>query len=152
MRLGASIASPWLVCGVAVVAACSASSRAASSDGADAGLDAASGDGEGVGPCPDEAPDACPTPEPSYVAQVQPILQDHCYECHADGGIITASSNVDLGSYEAVYAERGAVLSQLSFCTMPPSVYAAGLPAPVAPTPADRATVLSWLKCHAPDN
>jgi hypothetical protein len=100
----------------------------------------------------DETPDACPDAEPSYMNDVQPILQMHCYECHFDAGIAESRSNVDLGSYEAVYGERGSVFSQLSFCKMPPSVYAVGLPPPIPPTPTERATVLGWLKCQAPDN
>jgi hypothetical protein len=152
--LSTSSSGTVLALGVAIVAACgsSASRDGARLDTADAGLSANEDGGDEASACIDEAPDACPSPEPSYAGQVQPILQSHCYECHADAGIAASASNVDLGSYDAVYAERGAVLSQLSFCTMPPAVYAATLPPPVRPTPAERGTVLGWLKCRAPDN
>jgi hypothetical protein len=130
---------------------CSSSNGDGSKDaGSDASFDDA-GEDSGAG-CIDETPDACPSPEPSYTSDVLPVLQAHCYECHADAGLTTSESQVDLGSYAAVYSERGTILGQVSTCRMPPSVAPLGLTLPPAPTDADRATILGWLKCNAPDN
>jgi hypothetical protein len=138
-----SLASPSLT-------GCSSSNDDGSKGGSDASFEDA-GEDAGLG-CVDETPDACPSPEPSYASDVLPVLQAHCYECHADAGITASESQLDLGSYAAVYSVRGDVLGQVSTCRMPPSVAPHGLTLPAAPTDADRATILGWLKCNAPDN
>ena len=36
--------------------------------------------------CPNDTPSACPSPAPSYVSDVAPIVSSHCLQCHAPGG------------------------------------------------------------------
>jgi Planctomycete cytochrome C len=45
---------------------------------------------------------ACGEKEISYKADVQPILQQYCVECHADGGKGAEKSGLVLTSYESV--------------------------------------------------
>jgi len=122
---------------------CSSSSDGSHESVSDAGEDSAVVDA--AASCPDLLPPTCPSPEPSYEDDVLPIIEQHCYMCHADAGIVTSGSGVDFGSYAALYAIRGDVLSQLNACRMPPATA-------LQPTAGQRTTVLGWLKCNAPDN
>ena len=87
-------------------------------------------------------PTACPAPPPRYAADVAPILAKSCSPCHLPGG---KEQNRLLTSYGEVFPQRGAVLSQLINCKMPPS------DGP-AVTPEDRAKVVGWLLCGAHDD
>ena len=92
--------------------------------------------------CPQDLPAACPSSVPSYATDVVPILTEHCTKsCHAAGG--TASDRL-LTDYNHVFMLRGAVLDQVFACRMPPS--------PTALPDEQRALILAWLVCHAPDN
>jgi hypothetical protein len=51
-----------------------------------------------------------------FYKDVQPILQQHCQKCHADGGI----APFPLTSYEQAKVHAAASLSQVSARTMPP--------------------------------
>ena len=92
--------------------------------------------------CPNDLPATCPSPAPSYRGTIDPILGAHCRACHAPGG---QQSAIPLTTHEQVFASRGAVLNQVYACKMPP----AGSP---GPTSAERADLLAWLVCGAPDN
>jgi len=92
--------------------------------------------------CPNDLPSACPADPPSYARDIAPLIQARCLECHAPGG---KESNRDLTTYDHVYANRSAVLNQVYGCAMPPAG-ASGL------DDAQRATLLAWLVCHAPNN
>jgi uncharacterized membrane protein len=92
--------------------------------------------------CPSDLPAACPADVPSYARDVAPILSARCLECHVAGG---PGAKHDLSTYEHVYTQRSAVLNQVYGCAMPP---AEG----TALAASERATLLAWLVCHAPNN
>lgn len=89
--------------------------------------------------CPNDLPKECPSLAPSYAADVAPILADHCLTCHAPG---REKQDQPLDTYDHVYERRGAVMTQVYGCAMPPS----GQP-PLSPD--ERTTLLSWLVCGA---
>jgi len=80
-------------------------------------------------------------PPPDYHAQVQPILQKLCYDCHADGvekGGISLDSHVD---FAAVTKDRilwQRVLENINNGVMPP-------PDEPQPTPAEVALIEKWI-------
>jgi hypothetical protein len=96
-----------------------------------------------AGGCPQDLPKSCPTTPPSYAADVQAIFDRRCGGCHADGGFAVESH--DLSNYAEVHRQRSAVLNQVYGCKMPPSKSA-------QPSPDERAKLLAWLVCGAPDN
>jgi hypothetical protein len=99
--------------------------------------------GEASSTCPSDLPAACPSPAPGYDASVGPLLAGRCGGCHGDGGIEV--NQHDLRTYDAVYRQRSSVLTQVYGCLMPP--------ADAAPlTPGERAALLGWLVCGAPNN
>jgi hypothetical protein len=121
----AALLLAMLACAVMLaVAACTSSSGAAAS-------------------CPNDLPSSCPMPTPSWDAAVAPIVQTRCSPCHFPGG--AAYPAQDFSSYEGVYARRTNVLDQVYGCVMPP---AGATPL----TPSERAEILGWLVCHAPNN
>ena len=92
--------------------------------------------------CPNDLPAACPTPIPSYKDDVAFVLEVHCNSCHGPGG---TAADRPLLSYDDVYRQRSAVLNQIYNCHMPP--------VPERPlTTEQRAKVLGWLVCKAPNN
>ncbi len=92
--------------------------------------------------CPNDLPQSCPAPAPSWSGVVAPIVANQCALCHQPGG--TASSK-PLTSYQEVYARRVTVLTEVYGCQMPP--------APDSPLDdAERASLLGWLVCGAPNN
>ncbi len=107
--------------------------------GAGGGPDLGRADGGG---CPNDLPAACPAQVPSYAADIAPLLQRRCLVCHAPGG---PAASRPLTSYAAVYTLRTTVLSQVYGCVMPP-------PGATPLTGAERASLLAWLVCKAPDN
>jgi hypothetical protein len=100
--------------------------------------------GSGAEPdaCPRDLPAACPAQVPSYATDVAPVIETHCVTCHGPNG---PASMLDFRTYDKVFAKRTSILSQVYSCRMPPH----GSP---APTPQERATLLDWLVCNAPDN
>lgn len=101
------------------------------------------GEGDGASSaCPNDLPASCPSPAPGYAAEIAPIVKARCLLCHDAGGV---ASDRPLSPYAALYARRSAVLNQVHGCTMPPS-------GATAPTEAERAALLGWLVCGAPDN
>jgi len=92
--------------------------------------------------CPNDLPATCPTPAPSYVNDVAPLISAHCLKCHAPGG---QEASKDFTNYPNVFSQRSAILNQFYSCRMPPE----GEPRPTAQ---ERALLLGWLVCGAPNN
>jgi cytochrome c5 len=86
---------------------------------------------------------SCPEVVPSYASEIAPIFKNSCVGCHHPGSPYSPTSLVD---YEAVHEAYGSSLGQVEACLMPPS----GTEAPLSD--AERAAVLAWLACGAPDN
>jgi uncharacterized membrane protein len=95
----------------------------------------------GAGGCPHELPSACAS-APSYQAQIAPIVAARCATCHAPGGV---EASKPLDTYAALHARRGSVLDQVYNCLMP-------LPGAPPLTTEERAALLGWLVCDAPEN
>ncbi|HEY2745102.1 MAG TPA: cytochrome c peroxidase [Polyangia bacterium] len=94
--------------------------------------------------CPDDLPSSCPATAPSYATDVAPIVANVCAAmCHAPGGI---AQNRPLGDYQSLFNLSDAVLNQVSVCNMPPANADPQL------GEADRATLLAWIVCGAPNN
>ena len=91
---------------------------------------------------------------PDYVAEVEPILREFCYDCHSDGMnkggfALDEHINLTLLSGDRIHWTR--VMENLDNGTMPPS----GKP---RPSPAQRATLERWIdlvvfhhNCDEPD-
>jgi len=92
--------------------------------------------------CPEDLPSACPSTAPSYKAEVANVIATRCASCHSAGGKDSVRTFAD---YASIYASRGPILDQLYACNMPPHGTA-------SPTAAERAALLTWLVCGAPDN
>ena len=121
----------WLGFVALLVASCTTSGPMTLSD------DAATGP-----QCPNDLPPSCPSAVPSYQNDIAPLVQASCLACHRDGGV---EANRPLDTYNNLYSERSAVLTQIYGCLMPP---------PVAPqlTATQRQQILTWLVCKAPNN
>jgi uncharacterized membrane protein len=98
--------------------------------------------GDGGGSCPNDQPASCPATVPSYAADIAPAVDGVCGQCHAAGGV---SANKPLDTYANLFQRRGSVLGQLVGCLMPPK-------AATQLTPQERADLLAWLVCGAPNN
>jgi hypothetical protein len=91
--------------------------------------------------CPNDLPAACTT-APSYATEIAPIFASHCTKCHAKGGV---EESKPLDGYAEVFSRRTTVLTQVYACKMPPE----GEP---ALSESERAKLLLWLVCKAPNN
>ena len=98
----------------------------------------ASGAGGG---CPNDLPQSCPPNAAGYAATVEPIFATSCVPCHRPGG----TSVHLLQTYTQIFDLRGPVLDQVYACKMPPVDFP-----PLSP--AQRADVLGWLSCGAPND
>jgi hypothetical protein len=100
-----------------------------------------SGSGGTADVCPNDLPASCPSSVPSYAKTIAPALMAKCVFCHEPGGPSVHS----LQTYADVYALRGSVLDQ---------VYASKMPQAGSPplTSDERAALLAWLVCEAPNN
>lgn len=105
-------------------------------------LIAACGGAEDPGSCPNDLPASCPADAATYASGVAPIIAARCMPCHSPGG---EAEERPLNDYADVYARRSAVLNQVHACKMPPA-------GAVAPTADERAALLGWLVCGAPNN
>jgi hypothetical protein len=86
---------------------------------------------------------SCPANVPSYKTTIAPILQTTCVGgCHTQMG---TAARFPEDTYAEVYSERGAILSQVAVCQMPP------LNGPVM-SDAQRVALTGWLECGAPGN
>ncbi len=93
--------------------------------------------------CPMVFPSACPSPSPSWVADVQPIVEERCYPCHGPGGV--EQSVLDFTNYQGFNMAKTTVDVEIYHCAMPP-------PDAGAATPEEQLTVLTWIVCGAPNN
>jgi mono/diheme cytochrome c family protein len=73
---------------------------------------------------------------------VGPVIESHCAVCHTPGGV---SANWSLTNYDQLYTLRFEAQSELASCEMPPAD-AGQL------TASERAALLGWLVCGAPQN
>jgi len=122
--LGAALA---LVLSIGAFSACSSETPAQS----DAGF------------CPSDLPASCPADAPSWSKEISDVIARRCLGCHGDGGV--ASVTRDFTTYDKVFVQRSPILNQVYACQMPPS--------DAAPlTDAERADLLAWLVCRAPNN
>jgi hypothetical protein len=96
--------------------------------------------------CPgSNLPVACPSPAPSFAADVLPIVQATCQNCHAPGG---QEAVLPLLTYEDVRGKVTTVIQQLRNCLMPPP----GNGNPTI-TPEQRQTFVAWsTACEATNN
>jgi hypothetical protein len=92
--------------------------------------------------CPDDLPPNCPDPAPSYGSDVSTLITSYCVPCHRAGGL---AADRQFGTYSGVFKNRTDMLSRLAKCEMPPSCAA-------QPTATERAALLAWLVCNAPNN
>ena len=86
---------------------------------------------------------SCPDADvPSYSMMIAPILTNTCIlSCHSPDG----SAGFPENTYAEVYSQRGAILSQVAVCLMPP------LGGPTMSS-GERIALTGWLECGAPDN
>ena len=110
-----------------------------------AALAAGCGDGTSAagttGGCPNDLPASCPADAPGYKATIAPLLAASCVSCHSP----TGTSVHYLQTYAEVSTLAGATLDQVYACKMPP----VGYPELSA---TERAELLGWLVCGAPDD
>jgi len=98
---------------------------------------------EDAGTCPSDLPNSAACGGvPSYRLEVAPIIDERCNLCHFPGNSQSEDVFTDYGD---IFPQRQTVLSRIYSCVMPPE------DAP-ALTAAERATLLEWLVCGAPDN
>lgn len=91
--------------------------------------------------CPADVPDGCPSPAPSYTTDVVPVLDAKCNGCHTGG-----EGPWPLTNHDDVVHWRYQVLREVVQCTMPPPLSKPEL------TEAERAMIVDWLMCGAPEN
>lgn len=91
-------------------------------------------------PCEVVAPTQCVEPSPTW-ADVAPIFEKSCASCH-DG---ERGSPWPLDTYSHVADWWDVIRDELIDCSMPPSDADEPLP------PADRDTLLMWLRCGFPE-
>ncbi|CAN5924444.1 hypothetical protein BH11MYX4_BH11MYX4_39710 [soil metagenome] len=130
MSLRALSALALVAAGSSAAFACGSSDGASSSGAVDSG---------GIVDCPDDVPAACPAGAPTYAKDIGPLIQGSCATCHAPGG---RQSSRLLTTYDQVFAQRGAILTQVNACRMPPRD---GTPL----TAGARKALLAWLVCGA---
>jgi len=92
--------------------------------------------------CPSDLPASCPSPAPSYQSTIAPLIYELCVPCHSPGG---QEASRPFLTYNEVFAQRTEILSQVYTCTMP-------LRGSQQPSPQERAQLLAWLVCGAPNN
>ncbi len=101
------------------------------------------GCGNSAAQCLNDLPASCPNPVPSYTGSVSAIINQSCViACHTATG---TAPDRPLNTYQDVYAQRSAVLTQAYSCQMPP-------PSSPPLTPTQRTQLFGWLVCGAPDN
>ncbi len=102
-----------------------------------------------VDPCgatggePHDLPQSCPSPEPSFSKDVQPIIQSNCDLCHLPGDPSYPGFPYDSYADDKKYASE--MLNFVSSCLMPKP------PGPPL-TEAQRQALMGWVVCGAPNN
>jgi hypothetical protein len=84
----------------------------------------------------------CPSPAPSYVTDVAPLLFGFCGACHTEGGVEAFRS---YDTYDQVKLQVTHIQFQVYSCMMPPA-------AQPQPTFDQRLLILDWIRCGSPDN
>jgi hypothetical protein len=92
--------------------------------------------------CPDQIP-TCPSPPPSFVAEVSPIVQSVCVPCHGPGGIEASRPYLTYEDMKA-FGPFSTMYSQVLGCTMPM--------APQQFMSSERERLLEWFACGEPDD
>jgi uncharacterized membrane protein len=100
---------------------------------------ATSAAGAGGAACPRAKPTACAT-KPTLAADAAPILERHCYRCHAPGASSFAVEDHNFSDQSVVRAQRARVLAKVAACVMPPDK-------PESITPEEAATLMAWAAC-----
>ena len=106
---------------------------------------AGGGCGGGAAPppdCPNDLPPSCPDPAPTFSADAEPAIAAKCTGCHSPTGV---ESNRPFTNYGQIFGQRGSILNQVHACRMPP------VDAPPL-TAGERAALLGWLVCGAPND
>jgi len=93
--------------------------------------------------CPMDLPDDsdCASATPSYSQQVSGVMEQYCEVCHLPGN---GRSSTLLTNYDQIYAERRTSFTQIYNCEMPVGHREL--------TPENRALLLKWFVCGAPNN
>jgi hypothetical protein len=92
--------------------------------------------------CPTQIP-PCPSPQPSFVSEVNPIIQSVCVPCHGPGGVEAVRPYLTYGDM-ATYGPFVTMYQQVFACLMPQS--------PRMLTTAQRQRLLEWFACGEPDD
>lgn len=90
--------------------------------------------------CTTTAPTACPSPAPTYVADIEPIMQSRCVGCHY-GEI---GGPWPLTSYGHVTDWRDTIRAAMLDCSMPPPEEEVAMPL------SERQRILEWIRCGMP--
>jgi hypothetical protein len=85
----------------------------------------------------------CDGEAPSYHADVMPLLEHYCFECHSKGG--DAAEDHDFSNYTVLHAQRRALSAELEAGAMPPPDHA-------QPSRSERALLARWACSGAPEN
>jgi len=93
--------------------------------------------------CPSDLPASCPSPAPTYQSTIAPLIYELCVPCHSPGG---QEESRPFLTYDEVFAQRTEILSQVYACMMPLRGSSQHL------SPQERAQLLAWLVCGAPNN
>jgi len=93
--------------------------------------------------CPNDLPDAadCATAAPSYAHEVSGVLEEYCEVCHLPGNRFSTKVFPD---YDHIFASRRTMLGQIYGCRMPVGHRQL--------SPRNRALLLKWFVCGAPNN
>jgi hypothetical protein len=89
--------------------------------------------------CPRAQPSGCSTKR-TLAADAQPILQKHCFRCHAPGSQSFAAEDHDFSDQKTVRAQRARVLSKVAACVMPPDK-------PRDISPEEAMILMEWAAC-----
>jgi hypothetical protein len=93
--------------------------------------------------CPMDLPDDsdCASATPSYARQVSGVMEQYCEVCHLPGN---GRSSTLLTNYDQIYSERRTAFTQIYNCEMPTGHRQL--------TAENRALLLKWFVCGAPNN
>jgi hypothetical protein len=92
--------------------------------------------------CPNDLPQACPAPMPTWDGGVNALVASKCAPCHQPGG---TAATWPFTSAAQVHALRQAVIDQVYSCVMPP-------PDAGQLDETQRQALLGWLVCGALNN
>jgi hypothetical protein len=76
---------------------------------------------------------------PAYSTDVRPVLERHCFKCHAGDGV--AADEHDFSRLETLRAQRLALGNEVRACAMPPA-------SEPALADGDAEVLLRWASCE----